>query len=63
MSNKPTHYLNQVTGEGRSAVFTRVAGLWETQSGGLSGSIPEGITIAGRVVITVAKTADQGGQQ
>lgn len=63
---KPTHFLNLVTGEGRSAVFTRVAALWPTQSGGFSGEIPAGLTVSGRLVITEAKAqqpGENGGQQ
>lgn len=67
MSNKPTHHLNIVTGEGDNAEFTRIAAVWPTKSGnGFTGTIPQGVSITGRFVITAAKTAtgdDNGGQQ
>jgi len=66
MSNKPSHYLNVVTGEETNAQFTRIAPLWATSKGGYSGTIPAGVSISGRIVITAAKAAadtDQGGQQ
>ncbi len=56
--NKPTHYLNQVSGEGKLAQFTRVAALWPTKSGGFSGEIPAGVTITGRIVILSAEKMD-----
>jgi hypothetical protein len=56
MSNKPTHELHIVSGEGKAAVWTRVAGLWPTKDGeGFSGDIPSGIHVTGRVVIMKRK--------
>lgn len=63
---KPTHFLNVVSGEGKTAVFTRVAALWPTQNNGYSGEIPASVSITGRVVILAAKAAaepDNGGAQ
>ena len=43
MSNKPTHDLCIISGEGKAAVWTRVAALWPTKDGdGFSGEIPTG---------------------
>jgi hypothetical protein len=58
MSNKPTHHLTLVTGEGDKAVFTRISPLWATDKGNLTGTIPAGVTITGRVVIVAAKAED-----
>lgn len=57
-NNKPTAFLNQVSGDGKTARFTRIAALWPTQNGGFSGTIPEGIQITGRVVIMPADKAE-----
>ena len=49
MSNKPTHDLTLITGEGKTAQFTRVAAVWPTKDGqGFTGEIPAGVTITGR---------------
>ena len=59
MSNKPTHELCIVSGEGKAAVWTRVAGLWPTKDGeGFSGEIPTGVLVTGRVVIVKRKTTE-----
>lgn len=64
MSNKPSHYLNVVTGEDENAQFTRITPLWATSKGGYAGNIPAGVSITGRIVITAAKSRDEnGGQQ
>ena len=50
--NAPTHDLCAVSGEGRSAVWTRIAALWPTKDGsGFTGEIPAGVMVGGRVVI------------
>lgn len=54
-NNRPTHDLCAVNGEGDEAEFTRVAPLWPTKTGGFAGSIPAGISITGRIVITKRK--------
>jgi hypothetical protein len=56
--NKPTAYLNQVSGEGKGAQFTRIAALWPTKNGGFSGEIPPGVLITGRVVIMPAEKSE-----
>lgn len=49
MSNKPTHDLTMISGEGKNAQFTRVAAVWPTKEGdGFTGEIPAGITVTGR---------------
>ncbi len=60
MSNeRPTHNLNVVSGEGKSARFTEVAALWPTKDGfGFTGDIPTGIAITGRIVILKRKETD-----
>jgi len=55
MSNKPTHDLCIVSGEGKTAVWTRVAALWPTKDDGFSGEIPTGVFVTGRVVIQKRK--------
>ena len=49
MSNKPTHDLTLISGEGKAAQFVRVAAVWPTKDGtGFTGEIPAGLTITGR---------------
>lgn len=62
MSNKPTHYLTSISGEGDKARFTRIAPLWETKSGaGWTGEIPAGLTISGRVgIFSIEKDQPEG---
>ena len=49
MSNKPTHDLTLISGEGKAAQFVRVAAVWPTKDGtGFTGEIPAGVTITGR---------------
>ena len=56
MSNKPTHDLCIISGEGKAAVWTRVAALWPTKDGeGFTGEIPTGVFVTGRVVIQKRK--------
>lgn len=56
MANKPTHDLTMITGEGKSAVFTRVAAIWPTKDGaGFTGEIPDGIAVTGRFAILPRK--------
>ena len=57
--SKPTHDLCIVFGEGKSAIWTRVAALWPTKDGdGFSGEIPPGVMVTGRVVIQKRKADD-----
>ena len=59
MSNKPTHDLCIISGEGKAAVWTRVAALWPTKDGeGFSGEIPTGVLVTGRVVILKRKAGE-----
>lgn len=62
MSNKPTHELIMVADaktEGGKARFTRVAALWPSKADtGLTGDIPEGITVTGRFIILPIKAGD-----
>jgi hypothetical protein len=59
MSNKPTHDLCIISGEGKAAVWTRVAALWATKDGeGFSGEIPTGVLVTGRVVILKRKAGE-----
>ena len=54
--SKPTHDLCIVSGEGKTAIWTRVAALWPTTNGdGFSGEIPQGVMVSGRVVIQKRK--------
>ncbi|WP_142640229.1 hypothetical protein [Sphingomonas sp. IC081] len=56
---KPTHDLTLISGEGKSAQFTRVAALWPTKDGtGFTGEIPAGVTITGRVAVLARKDQD-----
>ncbi len=55
---KPTHDLCIVSGEGKSAIWTRVAALWPTKDGGFSGEIPSGVSVSGRVVIQKRKDGE-----
>jgi hypothetical protein len=59
MTNKPTHDLVMITGEGKAAQFTRVAAAWPKKEGdGYTGEIPAGITVSGRFALLPRK--DQG---
>jgi hypothetical protein len=59
MANKPTHDLCIISGEGKAAVWTRVAALWATKDGeGFSGEIPTGVLVTGRVVILKRKAGE-----
>jgi hypothetical protein len=61
MSNKPTHDLTTIAGEGKSAQFTRIAAVWPTKDGqGFTGEIPAGITVTGRFAILPRKEKDEG---
>lgn len=53
----PTHNLVSVHGEGEKARYTQIAALWPTKrgDGGLTGEIPQGITITGRVLVQPVK--------
>lgn len=58
--NRPTHHLNVVTEstsrDGKTkARYHEIAPLWTTEKGNLSGEIPAGVTITGRLLITTAK--------
>ncbi len=56
MSNKPTHDLTQISGEGKTAQFTRIAAVWPTKDGvGFTGEIPAGIMITGRFAVLLRK--------
>ena len=57
--SKPTHDLFIISGQGKAAVWTRVAALWPTKDGeGFSGEIPSGILVSGRVVIQKRKDSE-----
>jgi hypothetical protein len=61
MSNRPTHDLTVISGEGRNAQFVRVAALWRTKDGeGFTGEIPAGVSITGRVAILPRKDKEPG---
>ena len=60
MSNKPTHYLKSISGEGDKARFTTLAPLWETKSGeGWTGEIPAGLAVSGRIGVFPIKREDE----
>ena len=57
--NRPTHHLYLVTEktnkEGKTrAFFHEIAPLWTSEKGNLSGEIPEGMTLSGRIVVMAA---------
>jgi hypothetical protein len=57
--SKPTHDLCIVSGEGKTAIWTRVAALWPTKDGeGFTGEIPAGVTVSGRLVIQKRKAGE-----
>ena len=57
--SKPTHDLCIVSGEGKTAIWTRVDALWPTKDGeGFSGEIPTGVSVSGRVVIQKRKDSE-----
>jgi len=63
MSNKPTHDLTIISGEGKAAQFTRVAALWATKDGtGFTGEIPAGVMVSGRVAILARKEKGEGSE-
>jgi hypothetical protein len=60
MSNKPTHIAYVVTdpkeGSDRKAIWHRVGSIWPHKNGkGFDLVIPEGISVAGRIVCTEPK--------
>ena len=60
MSNRPTHDLILITGDGDLAEFHRIAALWPTKDGtGYTGKIPAGVTITGRIGIFPRKADDK----
>jgi hypothetical protein len=62
-SERPTHILNVVSGEGKSARFTEVAALWPTRDGnGFTGDIPACMTITGRIVILKRQESEADAQ-
>lgn len=64
MSKRPSHHLNLVTehptkeGESKRR-FHEIAPLWTTENGNLSGEIPAGMAITGRLLITTAKVTTE----
>lgn len=58
--NRPTHHLSLVTERQTKdskprAIYTEIAPLWPTEKGNLSGEIPAGVMITGRILITTAE--------
>jgi hypothetical protein len=63
INERPTHFLNVVTGEGKAARFTEVAALCPTKDGnGFTGEVAPGITISGRLVILKRKEREPGAE-
>ena len=63
MSNKPTHDLTLISGEGKTAQFVRIAAVWPTKDGqGFTGEIPAGVTITGRFGLFPRKDKDEAGE-
>ena len=63
MSNKPTHDLTLISGEGKTAQFGRIAAVWPTKDGqGFTGEIPAGVTITGRFGLFPRKDKDEAGE-
>lgn len=64
--NKPTHRLLLATErETRSGgttttktVYHELCALWPTKSGGMSGELPKGLSVSGRLVIVPADRAE-----
>jgi hypothetical protein len=60
MSNKPTHtayvVINPEPGSNKKAIWHRVGSVWPHKNGkGFDVVIPEGISLAGRIVCTEPK--------
>lgn len=61
-TNKPSHRLVSITGDGKQAKFTEIAALWATKNGGLTGDIPAGVTLSGRIgIFAINSKADGAG--
>lgn len=66
--NRPSHHLYLVTEkptkEGKQrAFFHEIAPLWTSEKGNLSGEIPEGMTLSGRIVVMAASKKPEAEQQ
>ncbi|WP_426424190.1 hypothetical protein [Bradyrhizobium genosp. A] len=58
-TNRPTHFVYVVTGDGDDANWTQIAAAWEHRSGdGMNFIVPPGIMVSGKLVIRAAKSAN-----
>jgi len=61
--NKPTHDLCVVFGEGRGAIWTRVAALWPTKDGeGFTGEIPQALRSRAALLFQKRKGNDEASE-
>jgi hypothetical protein len=57
-SNRPTHFVFVVDGDGDDANWTQIAAAWKHKdSDGMNIVIPPGIMVSGKLVIRAAKSA------
>lgn len=55
-TNRPTHLVYVVTGDGEEASWSQVAAAWQHKdSDGMSIFIPPGVTVTGKLVIRAIK--------
>lgn len=68
--NRPTHRLvlvseRQIIRDHKPTTrttYSEICGLWPTEKGNLSGEIPSGMSLTGRVIITPADKAPEQGE-
>ncbi|WP_422051174.1 hypothetical protein [Sphingomonas leidyi] len=57
---KPTHRLYRVTGEGQSAIWTRIGAAWPNKDGMGFSLACEAMPLTGRIVMREIKEQDDG---
>jgi hypothetical protein len=58
LSNRPTHFVYVVDGDGDDATWTQIAAAWKHKDGdGMNIVIPSGVMVSGKLVIRAAKSA------
>ena len=56
-TNRPTHHLYIVDGEGDEANWAQIAPAWQHKAGdGMNIVLPPGVLVSGKLVIRAAKT-------
>jgi hypothetical protein len=62
-TNRPSHHIFVVDGEGEKAIWTRIGAAWPHKAGGgFTVQLIPGIAVSGRFVIRPVKSDDNGGR-